>query len=70
MKSRIFRQKNRFPGDYGEFLFAVGAAGIDEVGNVRGSGCAAVRGSWCFVLGEASRLVVAETSVVGLMNVD
>jgi len=49
MKSRIFRQKNRFPGDYGEFLFAVGAAGVDEFGNMPGSGFAAVLGALCLV---------------------
>ncbi len=34
MKSRIFRQEDGFPGDFGEFLFAVGAAGVDEFGDV------------------------------------
>jgi len=34
MESRVFGQKDGFPRQIGEFLFAVGAAGIDAAGDV------------------------------------
>jgi hypothetical protein len=34
MKRRIFRQEQGFSGQFVEFPFAVGAAGVDELGDV------------------------------------
>jgi hypothetical protein len=35
MESRIFRREQGLAGELGEFPFAVGAAGVDELGNMR-----------------------------------
>ena len=34
MESRVFWEKQGFPGEFGQFFFAVGASGVDEVGDV------------------------------------
>ena len=34
MESRVFWEKQGFPGEFHEFLFAVGAAGVDELGDM------------------------------------
>ena len=34
MKSRIFREQHGFPCQFDEFLFAVGASGVEDFGDV------------------------------------